>query len=245
MSRIALRGSRHFESPSVRSDLKSHDSNHKAKNHSNRCEGFTAFLFKVPKGPFRTRNTTEPPGVMDVRTFGSMDVRTEVLVFSRISRAWPKFLPPDVRRDIRMDVHRISGPKTYLFGLIFRSWLVLPALLQKLVGEFFWFFAGKFGKFNGKFGGNFPGIFSDPQNKGSKFSGKFRSIFRKKIRGSKKIFRAKFTLQTCHLNDLGRFQIARFNSLAIRTASGSWFESRSPRHLWSGVSLPVRVTLPS
>ena len=33
--------------------------------------------------------------------------------FSRISRAWPKLLPPDVRRDIRVDVRRISGPKTY------------------------------------------------------------------------------------------------------------------------------------
>ena len=49
----------------------------------------------------------------------------------------------------------------------------LPALLQKLVGEFFFgFFTGKFGKFSGKFGGNFRGFFSDPQNKGSKNSGK-------------------------------------------------------------------------
>ena len=45
-----------------------------------------------------------------------MDVRAEMLVFSRISRAWPKFLPPDVRRDIRVDVRRISGPKTYSLG---------------------------------------------------------------------------------------------------------------------------------
>ena len=38
--------------------------------------------------------------------------------------------------------------------------IVLPALLQKLVGDFFGgFFAGKFGKFSGTFGGNFPGFF--------------------------------------------------------------------------------------
>ena len=33
-----------------------------------------------------------------------------------------------------------------------------------------------------KFGGNFGGFFSDPKNKGSKISGKFRSTFREKIR---------------------------------------------------------------
>ena len=78
--------------------------------------------------------------------------------------------------------------------------LPLPALLQKLVGEFFLIFAGKFGKFSGKFGGNFPGFSLTQRTKAQKIRGKFRSIFRKKIRGSKKIFRAKFTLQTCHLN---------------------------------------------
>ena len=79
---------------------------------------------------------------------------------------------------------------------------LLPAILQKLVGEFFWFFAGKFGKFSGKFGGNFPGFFLTHRTKAQKFRGKFRSIFRKKIRSSKNIFRAKFTLQTCHLKSL-------------------------------------------
>ena len=39
--------------------------------------------------------------------------------FSRISRAWPKFSPPDVRRDIRVDVRQISGPKTYSLGCFF------------------------------------------------------------------------------------------------------------------------------
>ena len=63
------------------------------------------------------------------------------------------------------------------FSPLFSLPKVLPALLQKLVGEFFWFFAGKFGKFSGKFGGNFLGIFSDPQNKGSKFSGKISEHF--------------------------------------------------------------------
>ena len=69
------------------------------------------------------------------------------------------------------------------------------------LGVFFGPDKGKFGKFSGKFGGNFPGIFFlTHRTKAQKFRGKFRSIFRKKIRGSKKIFRAKFTLQTCHLN---------------------------------------------
>ena len=48
------------------------------------------------------------------------------LFFSRISRAWPKFLPPDVRRDIRVDVRRISGPKTYSLG-----WFSVPEIWHK------------------------------------------------------------------------------------------------------------------
>ena len=46
----------------------------------------------------------------------------------------------------------------------------------------------------------FRGFFLTHRTKAQKFQGKFWSIFRKKIRGSKKIFRAKFTLQTCHLS---------------------------------------------
>ena len=65
---------------------------------------------------------------------------------------------------------------------------VLPALLQKLVGDFFLFFAGKFGKFSGKFGGNFLGFFLTHRTKAQKIRGNFRSIFRKKIRSSKKSF---------------------------------------------------------
>ena len=52
---------------------------------------------------------------MDVRAFGSWCPHRNAC-FSRISRAWPKFLPPDVRRDIRVDVRGISGPKTYSLG---------------------------------------------------------------------------------------------------------------------------------
>ena len=47
--------------------------------------------------------------------------------------------------------------------------------------------------------GIFRGSFLTHRTKAQKFRGKFRSIFRKKIRGSKKIFHAKFNLQTCHL----------------------------------------------
>ena len=59
-----------------------------------------------------------------------------------------------------------------------RFWTIsFPALLQKLVGDFFLFFGGKF---CGKFGGNFCSIFSDPQwrLKFEKLQGKIRSIFR-------------------------------------------------------------------
>ena len=38
MSGVAVRGSQRFESPPVRSDLKSHDLNRKAKNRSNLTE---------------------------------------------------------------------------------------------------------------------------------------------------------------------------------------------------------------
>ena len=81
---------------------------------------------------------------------------------------------------------------------------VVPALLQKLVGEFFLIFRRKFGKVSGKFGGNFPGFFLTHRTKAQNFRGNFWSIFRKKIRSSKKIFRAKFTLQTCHLKNCPR-----------------------------------------
>ena len=77
--------------------------------------------------------------------------------------------------------------------------VVLPALLQKLVGEFFFDFSqGNLENLVGNLEGIFRGFFLTHRTKAQKFRGKFRSIFRKKIRGSKKIFRAKFTLQTCH-----------------------------------------------
>ena len=51
--------------------------------------------------------------------------------------------------------------------------------------------------------GNLEGLlrefFLTHRTKAQKIRGKFRSIFRNKIRSSNKIFRAKFTLQTCHL----------------------------------------------
>ena len=58
---------------------------------------------------------------------------------------------------------------------------VLPAVLQKLVGELFRFFAGKFG-------GQFGGICVTHRIKADIYRGQFRSIFRKKIRSSKKTF---------------------------------------------------------
>ena len=68
-----------------------------------------------------------------------------------------------------------TGTRVHLDVFLYQN--LLPAPLQKLVGDFFGFFAGKFGKFSGKFGGTFAGIFSDPQNKGSKISGKISEHF--------------------------------------------------------------------
>ena len=68
---------------------------------------------------FFDRSFLNPLGVMDVRAFGSWMSAPKCLFFSRISRAWPKFLPPDVRRDIRVDIRGISGPKTYSLGCFF------------------------------------------------------------------------------------------------------------------------------
>ena len=50
-SRIAVRGLHRFESPSVRSDLKSHE----FELHSNRCSGFT--LFETLKIGFKSRDS--------------------------------------------------------------------------------------------------------------------------------------------------------------------------------------------
>ena len=86
------------------------------------------------------------------------------------------------------------GTKT---GTRARSPKLLPALLQKLVGEFFFDFSqGNLENLVGNLEGIFRGFFLTHRIKAQKF----RSIFREKIRSSKKIFRAKFTLQTCHLN---------------------------------------------
>ena len=65
---------------------------------------------------------------------------------------------------------------------------VLPALLQKLVGEFLNLFARKFG---GKLG-EFCGILSDTQN----------NNFRERIRSPIKKIVPKFALQASHLNSL-------------------------------------------
>ena len=64
-----------------------------------------------------------------------------------------------------------------------------------IVGDFFFFFEGKFRR---KFGGTFRDIFDPMKIKTQTFRGQFRSIFRGKFRSSKKIFRANFVLQTCH-----------------------------------------------
>ena len=73
-------------------------------------------------------------------------------------------------------------------------------------------------------------MISDPLNKGSKFRGKFRSIFREKIRTPQKLFRAKFPLQTCHLITLTPVLQGVFHA----PSGMSWF---CPRHLLLGPKL--------
>ena len=70
-----------------------------------------------------------------------------------------------------------------------KSEKVLPALLQKLVGELF-FFDFSQGNLENLVGiwREFCGIFLTHREKAQKFRGKFRSVFRNKIRSSKKSF---------------------------------------------------------
>ena len=56
---LTICGSRRFESPPVRNDFKSHDSNRKAKNRLNRCKGFT-FSFTFKRG-FTSRDSDFEP----------------------------------------------------------------------------------------------------------------------------------------------------------------------------------------
>ena len=75
----------------------------------------------------------------------------------------------------RITFHHFSCSGNY-FSCFYASWISTRhsspppplALLQKLVGEYFWFFAAKFGKFSGKFGGNFPGFFLTHRTKALK-----------------------------------------------------------------------------
>ena len=74
---------------------------------------------------------------------------------------------------------------------------ILPALLQKLVGNFL--------IFGRNLAGSLAGILRDlclTHNKGSKNRAKNRRIFRGKFRASKKIICAKFVLQTCQFSTL-------------------------------------------
>ena len=100
---------------------------------------------------------------------------------------------------------------------------------------FFWFFAGKFGKFGRNFGGSFAGFFLTHRIKAQKFRGKFRGIFRKKIRSSNKIFRAKFTLQTCHLNDVLFAGVLRGNTIRGNTTRNSERKMALWEGLWEGL----------
>ena len=76
---------------------------------------------------------------------------------------------------------------------------------------FFDFSQGNLENLVGNLEGIFRGFFLIHRTKAHKFRGKFRSIFRTKIRSSKKIFRARFTLRTCHLNSF----LSRFTSMSL------------------------------
>ena len=82
----------------------------------------------------------------------------------------------------------------YAVTLIFGPHFLLPALLQKLVGEFFGFFGREIWR---EIWWEFCGIFRTHNMKAQESRGQFQSIFCEKIRASKTIFRANFVLQTC------------------------------------------------
>ena len=102
------------------------------------------------------------------------------------------------RRHHGNESHERDGLETISFQLCFaRTESFSLRSLQKLVGELcFW--GG--GKFCGKFGGNLVGFFgpTGPTKQRLKIiGGRFRIIFRKRIRASKQMFCANFVLQTC------------------------------------------------
>ena len=68
---------------------------------------------------FSDRSFLNPPRVMDVRAFGSWMSTPKCLFFFQDFEGLTEVLPPDVRRDIRVDVRGISGPKTYSLGCFF------------------------------------------------------------------------------------------------------------------------------
>ena len=100
--------------------------------------------------------------------------------------------PPPKAHKQKFAIHPVPGQsRKYVYVNVF---LLLPAPLQKLVGDFLGFLGWTFGT---KFGGNFAGLFLDPTKIKAQINrGKFRSILREKTRASEKIFRANFILQT-------------------------------------------------
>ena len=69
---------------------------------------------KIQPEAFLTEVFLNPPGVMDVRAFGSWTSAPKCLFFSRSLRASPKFYPR--RPPAYPRARRISGPNTYSLG---------------------------------------------------------------------------------------------------------------------------------
>ena len=65
------------------------------------------------------------------------------------------------------------------FGILLEIHFILPALLQKPVGDFLLIIPREIGR-------NFAGLFGPTKKKAQMFGGKLRSLFRKKIRSSNK-----------------------------------------------------------
>ena len=76
---------------------------------------------------------------------------------------------------------------------------VLPARLQKLVGEFPLIFHREF---VGKFGGNFAGFLRTHKIKAQTFRENFGAFFVRKFVAQNKDFVPKFALQTCHVKKM-------------------------------------------
>ena len=108
--------------------------------------------------------------------------------------------------------------------------------------NFLWFFARKFGKFSGKFGGNFAGFFWPTEQRLKHFGENSGAFFVTKFVARKKNFRAKFTLQTCHLKIYWQWGRHRICCVSVELRGWLW-ENHAVWSLWHRTGCFVKVSI--